>query len=113
MGLYEDDSIDWDDDLFGQIGKQSDNKQSLADNDDSRKEVTNEGEKSSNALDDDIWDMGQTKSKNTKSMREQMKQSWAGTTTDKDIIIEEGKPTADWMPRVGNGPDEDEPWFTG
>ena len=44
---------------------------------------------------------------NVKSMREQMKQSWG---VDKKG---EGKSNADWMPRFGNGPDEDEPWFTG
>eukprot|EP00571_Detonula_confervacea_P015829 CAMPEP_0172302290 /NCGR_PEP_ID=MMETSP1058-20130122/4022_1 /TAXON_ID=83371 /ORGANISM="Detonula confervacea, Strain CCMP 353" /LENGTH=145 /DNA_ID=CAMNT_0013012715 /DNA_START=376 /DNA_END=810 /DNA_ORIENTATION=- len=106
MGLYEDEIIDWDDDLFGQIGK-SDNKQ-LESGGDSRKEVSKKGSKSDDDLDDDIWDMGeQSKStNNVKSMREQMKQSWGAV--DKDS--EEGKPTADWMPRFRNGPEEDEPW---
>mmetsp|Transcript_35966 Transcript_35966/g.64790 ORF Transcript_35966/g.64790 Transcript_35966/m.64790 type:complete len:123 (-) Transcript_35966:189-557(-) len=86
MGLYEDE-IDWDADLFGQIGKSG------------RKELTNDGSQKSrdgaesDALDDSNWDMGQ-KSKSTndvKSMREQMKQSW-GVVDKKE---EEGKPNAD------------------
>jgi len=102
MGLYEDE-IDWDADLFGQIGKSG------------RKELTNDGSQKSrdgaesDALDDSNWDMGQ-KSKSTndvKSMREQMKKYWGVGKKG------EGKPSADWMPRFGNGPDEDESWFTG
>mmetsp|Transcript_7906 Transcript_7906/g.14301 ORF Transcript_7906/g.14301 Transcript_7906/m.14301 type:complete len:165 (-) Transcript_7906:347-841(-) len=109
LGLYEDE-IDWDADLFGQIGK-SDNKQSLGDGggviSQNDRDITE-----SDALDDDAqWDMGQSQSNlnNVKSMREQMKQSWERV----DDAEEEGKPTADWMPRFGSGPDEDEPWFTG
>lgn len=102
MGLYEDE-IDWDADLFGQIGKSND-EQSASDDD---------GVAKAGALDDSNWDMTPTraslnKSNNVKSMREQMKKSWGGENKK-----EAGKPTADWMPRFGNGPDEDEPWFTG
>ena len=63
-------------------------------------------------LDDSNWDMGQQSksNNNVKSMREQMKQSWG---VDKKEEEEEGKPNADWMPKFKNGPDEDEPWFTG
>ena len=95
MGLY-DDEIDWDADLFSQIGnKSADNTQDVVQKD---------------ALDDSQWGMEQTKStSNMKSMRDQMKKSWGG-----DGKEEEGKPTADWMPGFGSsGPDEDEPWFTG
>mmetsp|Transcript_20598 Transcript_20598/g.31263 ORF Transcript_20598/g.31263 Transcript_20598/m.31263 type:complete len:162 (+) Transcript_20598:364-849(+) len=105
MGLYEDE-IDWDADLFGQIGK-SDNKQSLGDGGGVIGQ-NDGGVTGSEVLDDDSqWDMGQ--SEPSKSMREQMKQSWGRV----DKLEEEGKPTADWMPRFGSGPDEDEPWFTG
>eukprot|EP00584_Thalassiosira_punctigera_P008905 CAMPEP_0172545142 /NCGR_PEP_ID=MMETSP1067-20121228/15143_1 /TAXON_ID=265564 ORGANISM="Thalassiosira punctigera, Strain Tpunct2005C2" /NCGR_SAMPLE_ID=MMETSP1067 /ASSEMBLY_ACC=CAM_ASM_000444 /LENGTH=159 /DNA_ID=CAMNT_0013331831 /DNA_START=309 /DNA_END=788 /DNA_ORIENTATION=- len=104
MGLYEDE-IDWDADLFGQIGTSSDSSVGV--------EFTNNKDNGteSDALDDTKWDMGQSKSDSNSvdSMREQMKQSWGGV----DREGEEGKPTADWMPRFGKGPDEDEPWFTG
>jgi len=100
MGLYEEE-IDWDADLFGQIGT-STNPPNIA---------TNNGDETMKALDDANWDMGpsSTGKRNAKSMREQMKQSWGIVNTE-----EEGKPTADWMPGFGQaGPDEDEPWFTG
>mmetsp|Transcript_40988 Transcript_40988/g.75021 ORF Transcript_40988/g.75021 Transcript_40988/m.75021 type:complete len:133 (-) Transcript_40988:275-673(-) len=89
MGLYEDE-IDWDADLFGQIGKSGNNKQLTPDIDGSQK---NKDGAESDALDDSNWDTGQkSKSKNNvKSMREQMKQSW-GVVDKKE---EEGKPNAD------------------
>jgi len=112
MGLYEDD-IGWDDDLFGQIGKPN-NDQPLETDNATRKEVAETVDKSDNTLDDDtLWDMGPSKSKNNIiSMREEMTKSW-GLIDKGDTSIEEGKPNADWVPRFGKGPDEDEPWFTG
>eukprot|EP00578_Thalassiosira_sp_NH16_P024082 CAMPEP_0181097444 /NCGR_PEP_ID=MMETSP1071-20121207/11572_1 /TAXON_ID=35127 /ORGANISM="Thalassiosira sp., Strain NH16" /LENGTH=119 /DNA_ID=CAMNT_0023179925 /DNA_START=329 /DNA_END=688 /DNA_ORIENTATION=- len=106
MSLYEDE-IDWDADLFSQIGKQSsDNKQLDVGQNNGNDEMTKQ------ALDDDSqWGMEPSPKSNgsVQSMRDQMKQSWGGV--DKK---EEGKPTADWMPGYGSaGPDEDEPWFTG
>ena len=98
MGLYEE-VIDWDADLFSQIGK-STNKKVAADTENS-KDV---------AKDDKQWDMGEGNSKSVKSMREQMKQSWGGNDSTKK---EEGKPTADWAGAGGGPDDEDEPWFTG
>lgn len=98
MGLYEED-IDWDADLFSQIGKSTNNQVSA----DTKKTKDDTG-------DDNQWDMGESKSKSVKSMREQMKQSWGGS--DSKNAIEEGKPTADWA-GAGGGPDGDEPWFTG
>ena len=97
MGLYEED-IDWDADLFSQIGK-STNKQGIVDIE-NKKDV---------AKDDKQWDMEEDNSKSLKSMREQMKQSWGGNDSTKKK--EDGKPTADWA-GAGGGP-EDEPWFTG
>lgn len=109
MGLYED-GIDWDADLFGQIGK-SGNKQLASDDDGSQKSKDGSATESDALLDDCNWDIGQQQrsklSNNVKAMREQMKQSWG---VDEK---EEGKPSADWMPKYGKGPDEDEPWFTG
>ena len=100
MGLYEED-IDWDADLFSQIGK-SNNRQFTADTD-NMKDV---------AKDDKQWDMGESSSSSSvKTLREQMKQSWGGNDSTKKKE-EEGKPTADWA-GAGGGPDEDEPWFTG
>ena len=97
MGLYEED-IDWDADLFSQIGK-STNKKVAADTK-NIKDVTE---------DDKQWNMGEDNSKSLKSMREQMKQSWDGKDNKREEV--EGKPTADWA-GAGGGP-EDEPWFTG
>ena len=102
MGLYEED-IDWDADLFNQIGKSKKNQVADTDN---MKDV---------AKDDKQWDMGESSSSSSssssvKSTREQMKQSWGGNDSTKKE--EEGKPTADWA-GAGGGPDEDEPWFTG
>jgi len=92
--LYEED-IDWDADLFSQIGK-STNKQVAADTENT-KDV---------AKDDEQWDMGEGNSNSLKSMREQMKQSWGGNDSTKKKE-DEGKPTADWAGA------EDEPWYTG
>ena len=95
MGLYEED-IDWDADLFNQIGKSKKNQ--VASYNDNTKD------------DNKQWDM-EGNSSSVKSMREQMKQSWGGNDSTKKKE-EEGKPTADWA-GAGGGPDEDEPWFTG
>ena len=99
MGLYEED-IDWDADLFSQIGK-STNKQVAADTDNTKDDTG----------DDKEWDMGErsSSSSSVKSMREQMKQSWGGNESTKKK--EDGKPTADWA--GAGGGHEDEPWFTG
>ena len=96
MGLYEED-IDWDADLFGQIGR-SNNEQSTGDEAKGNSADTD-------ALDDSNWTMENTS--NVKSMRKQMNQSWGKDKSKR----EEGKPTADWAGVTG--PDEDEPWFTG
>ena len=109
MGLYEEE-IDWDADLFGQIGNKSGNEKLLDNIDDNSGNDQEIIAESANALDDnDVWDMGQPKPTtrdNVRYMREQMKKSWGG-----DDMKEEGKPTADWA--GGGGPVEDEPWFTG
>lgn len=107
MGLDENE-IDWDADLFGQIGK-SDEKE-LGGVDIQNSDCDSE----SDALNDTIWEMGQSNSKKSdavKSMREKMKQSWG--RADQADQEKGGSPTADWMPGFGKGPDDDEPWFTG
>lgn len=105
MGLYEDE-IDWDADLFGQIGKKSSDNKQL----DVGQNIGNDVAKQ--ALDDDSqrgMEPPPNSNNSVKSMRDRMKQSWG--RVDKK---EEGKPTADWMPGYDSaGPDEDEPWFTG
>jgi len=94
MGLYEED-IDWDADLFSQIGKSTNNQ------------VTSDTKNTKDdAKDDKQWDMGEGNSNSLKSMREQMKQSWGGNDSTKKKE-DEGKPTADWAGA------EDEPWYTG
>lgn len=112
MGLY-DDEIDWDADLFGQIGKSNNDDQMPIDTTSTTSSIgqtkIQEVVGSDVALEDSKWDMAQSKSSSdVKSLRDRMKQSWG--VDDKKV---EGKPTADWMPGFGEGPDEDEPWFTG
>lgn len=99
MGLYEED-IDWDSDLFSQVGKSN--------NDQNSNEAQSQKEGISDDNDEKQWDM-RVKSTSVKSMREQMKRSWGG---GEDETKQEGKPTADWA-GAGGGPNEDEPWFTG
>lgn len=99
MGLYEED-IDWDADLFGQIGKSGDANPTPAEDGDTTasKQLNNRSEE-----DGGEWDMEQSKTE-VNSLREQMNDSWK---------FDEGKPSVDWVPRFESGPDEDEPWFTG
>jgi hypothetical protein len=54
---------------------------------------------------DSQWGVPQSNT-DMKSMRKQMKQSWGVEKS------EETSPT-DWMPGYTEGPDQDEPWFTG
>ena len=116
MGLYEED-IDWDADLFGQIGndgdKSSNTKPSTSADAASNDTITQSSNTSegSGGWADDQWNNIEPKSqKNIKSVRDQMKQSW-GNGNDMGNETDEGKPTADGAGITG--PDEDEPWFTG
>lgn len=93
LNQREDDIDDWDADLFAQI-------KSVADIDISEKEPTTKDISST------AWDMRRSSGAEIKSMRDQIKDLWKAG----DI---KGKPTADWMPGYGEGPNEDEPWFTG
>lgn len=133
MGLYEED-IEWDADLFGQVGKSNDDRSvdggsqtktgdgggALDDGKwdmgppsaPNKNDTFTRGQRSgSKALDDNNWDMGsQSNSKNdVQALREQMNTAWGR----EDMENKEGKPTADWMPGFRTGPEEDEPWFTG
>lgn len=108
MGLDENE-IDWDADLFGQIGK-SDNKELGGVDIQSSNSASESDSLNETKWDMGQWDTGQSNSKNSdnvKSMREKMKESWG--RADKE---EEGN-LADWMPGFSKGPDDDEPWFTG
>lgn len=128
MGLYEED-IDWDADLFGQIGASDPRPraagggpQDKGDGGEARDDdpwdlgpppsaASETATSASEAAGDDDWDLGPrpTAQDEVMSMREQMKNAWEKD----DGAQEEGKPTADWMPRFRPGPDDDEPWFTG
>ena len=115
MSLYGDkDDIDWDADLFGQIGRRAISKESTSngagwdewdnlDNDKSRTRAFKSSTTTSSSVD---------------SLRRQMKEAWSTSTDNNDANKEEEtkegvKPSADWVPNFRKGPDEDEPWFTG
>lgn len=105
MGLYEDD-IDWDADLFGKLNarKLESDRDALAagtddDDDGGWEQVVSETKK---------YEGGEG-AKRREEQRKQMEQAWGPDGSQE----EEGKPTANWMPRFRKGPDEDEPWFTG
>ncbi|KAL3786569.1 hypothetical protein ACHAWO_000723 [Cyclotella atomus] len=84
----QDIDIDWDADLFAQL------KQSGSTFDSDTK--GNESQ----------WDVPRSNT-DIQSMRKRMKQSW-GEESNK-----EKSATTDWMPGCTEGPDQDEPWFTG
>jgi hypothetical protein len=101
----QDNDIDWDADLFAQLN-QSGSKDGDTDSKWGVSQSNTDSESMRKQMDTDSqWGVPQSNT-DMKSMRKQMKQSWGVEKS------EETSPT-DWMPGYTEGPDQDEPWFTG